>query len=64
MATNNDTFRINGCGLFYWASSLSDARKLEILNWYEGLTKEEKEMVQDLRQESYEDAVYNEREQE
>ena len=61
MATDKDTLQINGCGMFNWNSSLSKSRKVEILNWYEKLSEQEKRYIQELRQESYESAVFDER---
>lgn len=43
---------IVGSGLFHWNSSLTKATKLKMLNWYNGLSKEEQQFVRDLRHEA------------
>lgn len=51
--STDDKFRVNGSELFHWNSSLSFERKLEILNWYEGLDKDTKDKIDILRSENY-----------
>lgn len=43
--TREDLLKINGCGLFFFNSDLSDEKKLSILNWYKSLPKEQQEYV-------------------
>lgn len=40
---------------FYWNSSLSDERKQEMADWYNGLSAHEQEMVDDFRQDAVDD---------
>lgn len=47
---------INGSGLFNWNSSLTQDKKLKIVEWYYYLSPEEKQYVQDLRDEAEADA--------
>lgn len=50
--TKEDLLRINGSGLFFFKSNLSDEKKLSILNWYQSLPECYKEYVDILRKES------------
>ena len=59
--SNETKFEINGSGLFNWNSSLTDERKLEILSWFKGLTKEEQKYVNEIRSEGYDDGTYDEK---
>ena len=43
--------RINGSGLFFFNSTLEEKKKVEILDWYESLPKEQKEYVSILMKE-------------
>lgn len=53
----SDDVLINGSGLFNWNSSLSKDSKLKIVNWYNSLTKEERQYVDDLRSEAMMDEM-------
>jgi len=44
--------RINGSGLFFFMSNLSEARQIEILDFYESLSILERQMINDLRHEA------------
>jgi len=48
---------INGCGLFSLDSDLKDELKLEIFKWYQKLSDKDREYVNTLRDESYQDAL-------
>lgn len=43
---------INGSGLFNWNSSIKKDVKLKMIKWYNGLSLEEQEYVNDLRHEA------------
>ena len=43
---------INGSGLFNWNSSIKKDVKLKMIKWYNGLSLEEQEYVNDLRREA------------
>lgn len=43
---------IVGSGLFHWNSSLTKETKIKMMNWYNGLSKEEQTFVLDLRHEA------------
>jgi len=54
----NDTYLINGSGLFFFNSRLDNKVKIEILNWYNNLSKEEKKFVDILRNEASDEAIF------
>lgn len=43
---------INGSGLFHWKSFLKPEVQLKMVEWYDNLSPEEKQYVQDLRYEA------------
>jgi hypothetical protein len=43
---------INGSGLFHWNSSIKDDVKLKMVKWYNNLSSEERQYVDDLRNEA------------
>lgn len=47
-----DDFKINGSGLFNWDSSIPKETKLKMVDWYNNLSEEEKQFVEDLRHEA------------
>lgn len=49
-------------GLFYWNSDLTEERQLAITAWYRSLPTDQRRMVDDIRREGYEDALYDCRE--
>lgn len=49
--SKEDEILINGSGLFYFDSGLSDETKLKIVKWYNELPKEQREYVDILREE-------------
>ena len=51
-------YRINGSGLFHFLSELSEAKKLEILDWVDSLTDKQKEFVNTLRQEAIDETNF------
>lgn len=51
-AVVSDDFIINGCGLFHWNSSIKKEVKLKMIEWYNNLSSEEKQYVDDLRHEA------------
>lgn len=51
-------FRINGSGLFFFLSNLTTDEKIEILDWYEGLSEKEKGYVETLRSEQHDETEY------
>jgi len=55
---------INSSGLFFWNSNIDNKKKVEIIKWYNSLSDIEKKYVDILRNESYEDAVYDSNESE
>ena len=55
---------INGSGLFFWNTMLDNNTKLEIVNWYNSLSKEEQKYVDILRDEAKEDAYFSANEDE
>ena len=48
----SDEFIINGSGLFHWNSSLTKETKLKMVSWYNNLSSEEKQYIDDFRHES------------
>lgn len=48
----SEDFIINGSGLFHWNSSIKKEVKLKMIEWYNNLSSEEKEYVDDLRHEA------------
>lgn len=50
--------RINGSGFFHFLSSLSEAKKLEILDWFDSLTDKQKEYVEVLRREAIDETQF------
>ena len=51
-------FRINGSGMFHFNSSLSQAEKLEILDWLDSLSPRQREFVKILRNEASNEAEF------
>lgn len=58
-----DEQQINGSGLFFFRSSLPTNRKIEILNWYNTLSQEQKDFVMDLRIEAMNESEFFSNEQ-
>lgn len=56
---HEDLLLINGSGLFWWGSRRSDAEKLEIVRWYQGLPDQDRRFVDVLRNESSDEADSN-----
>ena len=56
--SKDDIFLINGSGLFFFDSRLSDEMKLKIVNWYCNLSATDKEFVDILRTEAIDEADY------
>ena len=54
--TQDEKIAVNGSGLFYWNSDLKDAKKLEILKWYNSLKPFEKQYIDMLRDEASDSA--------
>jgi hypothetical protein len=54
----DDNYLVNGCGLFFFNSKLKKNDKLNILNWYNGLSKEHKNYVDILRNEAIDDSEF------
>ena len=50
--THDDEYLINGSGLFNWNSFLSNEEKLEILTWFNNLSKKEQGYIMSLREEA------------
>lgn len=50
--------RIDGSGLFFWNTQLSDKEKIEVLDWYEKLDDQSKKHITTLRNEASEEAEY------
>lgn len=48
----SDDYIINGSGLFHWNSSIKKDVKLKMVAWYNNLSSEEKQYVDDLRHEA------------
>jgi hypothetical protein len=48
----SDDFLINGSGLFHWNSSIKREVKIEMINWYNGLPKEQQKYIDDFRHEA------------
>ncbi len=48
----SDDYIINGSGLFHWNSSIKKDVKLKMIEWYNNLSSEEKQYVDDLRHEA------------
>ena len=42
---------IDGCGLFFYKSLLPEDLKIKIANWYKGLSKEEQNCIEIVREE-------------
>ena len=57
--TNKERELINGSGLFFWNSTLDERKKLKIIEWYNNLSDLDKEYIDILREERYEDTIYN-----
>lgn len=55
----SDDYLINGSGLFNWNSSLKKEVKLKMLDWYNNLSEEEKQYVDDFRTEAAKDEYDN-----
>jgi hypothetical protein len=53
-----DREKIDGSGLFFWNSSLPDTEKLELVEWYKGLSKEDQSKVDKLRSEATDEADF------
>lgn len=51
--TYDDRLLIQNSELFHWQSRVSDEEKLRILNWYNSLSKQEKNDIDILRENSY-----------
>lgn len=56
--TQEQKLAIDGCGLFFFKSNIEPAKQLEILNWYQSLTKEHREFVDLLKHESATEAEF------
>jgi len=54
----SDQERINESGLFFFKSDLTEDRKIEILNFYHWLSKEQKDMVNDLIREGKDEVEF------
>lgn len=50
--TKEELYKINGSGLFFFKSDISDNKKLAIVDWYNSLAPREKDYVDLLRTES------------
>lgn len=48
----SDDYIINGSGLFHWNSSIKKEVKLKMVEWYNNLSSEERQYVDDLRHEA------------
>ena len=48
----SDDYVINGSGLFHWNSSIKKEVKLKMVEWYNNLSSEERQYVDDLRYEA------------
>ena len=48
----SDDLDINGSGLFHWNSSIKKEVKLKMVKWYNNLSSEERQYVDDLRHEA------------
>jgi len=57
---DDDLFLINGSGLFFFKSNLSNDEKLKIVKWYNKLSDEDKENVNILRNEAADETEYYE----
>jgi hypothetical protein len=58
MLNKIENYRINGSGLFFFNSNLSDDKKLEILNWHDSLSAMQKEYVSLIRQEAIDESIF------
>lgn len=58
METKTNEERINGSGLFFFKSSLSIDKKIEILDWVDSLTEKQRDFIDTLRSETYHDCAY------
>ena len=56
--THEQELEINGSGLFFFQTDLEANKQLEILNWHNSLTKQQKEFVRILRHEASEEAEF------
>jgi hypothetical protein len=54
--SHENEYLINGSGLFFWNSTLSKEKKLEIIKWYNHLNLNEREYVDILRNEAKDEA--------
>lgn len=50
--THKEELLINGSGLFWWNSDINKEKKLEIVKWYNNLSKIDRDYVDILRRES------------
>ena len=58
MITKEEKMYINGSGLFFFKSKLTEEKQLEILKWYRALPKWQQEYVDTLIQEGKDDADF------
>ena len=46
--TDSDNYTIDVSGLFHWNSSIEKEIKLKMIEWYNNLSSEERQYVEDL----------------
>ena len=49
---------VEGCGLFFYKSLLPEDLKIKIANWYRGLSKEEQNFIDIVREEGKTEEEY------
>ena len=49
---------VDGCGLFFYKSLLPEDLKIKIANWYKGLSKEEQNFIDIVREEGKTEGEY------
>jgi hypothetical protein len=58
MEFDNDQQRVSASGLFWFRSDLPLAEKIEIIDWYDGLSPQARRFVDRLRQEARDDTAF------
>ncbi len=56
--TKEQRLELNGSGLFFFKTRISEERQLEILHWYRSLTDKERMYIDDMRDETRYDAEF------